>query len=161
MDALRENLIVTGESGYNFTESSKLWLKLKARHKDTYQYSILEISVTNLGGETTISVEKGKVLTRSYEQFMISEEDGSRTVLFSFTEDQNSLGSNSEGAPPKTIDELYETCLRDYMSIDPDRNTIYFDTNKQGVISLCGYVPDLCQDDCFVGFEMSHFSWGN
>ena len=159
IDALRENLVVTGESGYNYTQSRKLWIKLRTAHKNTYRYSILELSVSNYGSETTITVEKGKVTAREYEYFAISEVDGSRIVISTYSEEKKDLSTHSEGAPPVTIEDLYDTCLGEYLSVDPDGNTIYFDTNDAGVISLCGYVPNLCQDDCFVGFDISFFSW--
>ncbi|MGB7785628.1 MAG: hypothetical protein WBL27_05955 [Salinimicrobium sp.] len=159
LEALRDNLIVTGESGYNYTESRKQWLRLRNENKNTYKYSILELFVTNHGNETFITVERGKVTGRDYEAFMISEEDGSRIMLSSYSEREKDIGTHAEGALPVSIDDLYDTCLADYLSIDPDSNTVYFDTDDTGVISLCGFVPDLCQDDCFVGFELSSFSW--
>ncbi len=159
MEALRENLVVTGESGYNYTQSRRQWIKLRAEHKNTYRYSVLEISVSNYGNETAITVEKGKVTTRVYKAFTISEVDGSRSIYSTYSEKNKDLGTHPEGAPAVTIDDLYDTCLGEYLSVDPDGNTIYFDTNDAGVISSCGYVPDLCQDDCFVGFDISFFSW--
>ncbi|MGB7843176.1 MAG: hypothetical protein WBL21_10315 [Salinimicrobium sp.] len=156
---LKKNLVVTGESGYNFTESRKQWVRLSAEHKNSYSYSILELSVTNNGSETSITVKNGKVTARDYEAFLISEEDGSRTILSTYSEKKNELGKHAEGASPVTIDDLYETCLADYLVVDTEANTVYFDTNETGVISLCGFVPNLCQDDCFVGFDISSFSW--
>lgn len=159
LEALKDNLVVTGESGYNYRDSRKQWMRLKAEHKNSYQYSILELSFTNNGSETTITVKNGKVTARDYEAFLISEEDGSRTILSTYSEEKKDLGTHTEGAPPVTIDDLYDTCLAKYLTVDPETNTVYFDTNESGVISLCGFVPDLCQDDCFVGFDISGFSW--
>lgn len=160
LEALKENLLVTGESGYNYTESRKQWIRLRDQDANTYRYSVLETSVNDRGSETTITVENGKVTARDFEAFTISEEDGSRNVIFSYSENKQTLGSHQRGAPAVNIDELYDTCLGDYLGIDNETNTIYFDTHEGGIISLCGYVPDLCQDDCFVGFDISYFSWG-
>lgn len=158
LEALKDNLVVTGKSGYNYTESRKQWMRLSAEHKNSYRYSILELSVTNYGSETTITVKNGKVTARNYEAFLISQ-DGSRIVLSTYSEKKKDLGTHAEGALPVTMDDLYDTCLGDYLIVDPETNTVYFDTNETGVISLCGFVPELCQDDCFVGFEISNFSW--
>lgn len=159
LEDLKQNLTVTGESGYNYTESRKQWMRLKAEHKNSYRYSVLELSVTNHGSETSITVKNGKVTARDYVAFLISEEDGSRIVLSTYSEKGKDLGSHSEGAPAVTIDDLYDTCLAEYLSVDPETNTVYFDTNETGVIALCGFVPHLCQDDCFVGFDISYFGW--
>ncbi|MGA9326262.1 MAG: hypothetical protein WBV47_09460, partial [Salegentibacter sp.] len=66
---------------------------------------------------------------------------------------------HEEGAEALNIDELYDVCISKYLVVSPAENTVYFNTWGEGVISTCGYVPDGCMDDCFIGFEMSHFEW--
>lgn len=158
-DLYAPNLLVTGENGYNYLQSEKEWKKLKNKHQNSYSYTVGEESFSGFGSETTITVMNGEVVSRKYEAYMISENDGSKEITETYTETEDDLGSHSEGAPPVTLDELYEDCGTEYLMVDPETNTIYFDTNEEGVISLCGHVPELCGDDCFVGFRLTKFEW--
>jgi hypothetical protein len=160
MDALQENLTIEGEYGYDFRESKLEWDKLKKKNGNSYEYTILEQSWTGAGSETTIDVEKGRVIGRFYVAFQISDEDGSKTVTDSYEEtSKKEIGSHSLGAPPHTIDDLYKSCISEFLIADPDANEVYFDTNEEGIMTLCGYVPHGCQDDCYRGITISRFSW--
>lgn len=158
-DLYAPNLLVTGENGYNYRQSEKEWKKLKDIHQNSYSYTVGEQSVSGFGSETTISVLNGVVVSRDYEAYVMSENDGSKEITGTYSESEEDLGSHSEGAPPVILDELYEDCGTEYLMVDPETNTIYFDTNEEGVISLCGHVPELCGDDCFVGFSITKFEW--
>lgn len=160
MDALQENIQIEGEHGYNFRESKAAWDELKRKNGNSYEYTILEQSWTGTGSETTIDVEKGRVIGRYYLAFEISDEDGSKEITDSYEEtSKKEIGSHSLGAPPHTIDDLYKTCISEYLIVDPDSNEVYFETNEEGVMILCGFVPIGCQDDCYRGIRISAFSW--
>lgn len=160
MDALQENLAIEGEYGYDFKESKLEWEKLKKKNGNSYEYTILEQSWTGAGSETTIDVDKGRIIGRFYEAFQISDEDGSKTVTDSYEEtSKKEIGSHSLGAPPHTIDDLYKSCISEFLIADPDANEVYFETNAEGIMMLCGYVPHGCQDDCYRGIRISRFSW--
>lgn len=158
-DLYAPNLLVTGENGYNYLQSEKEWKKLKDKHQNSYSYTVSEQSFSGFGSETTIMVMDGQVVSRNYKAYIISENDGSKEITETYTETEGDLGSHSEGAPPVTLDELYEDCRTEYLMVDPETHTIYFDTTEEGVISLCGHVPELCGDDCFVGFRLTRFEW--
>lgn len=153
------NLLVTGDSGYNYVQSQKEWNKLKKRHQNSYQYTVLEQSFSGFGSETTITVINGDVVSRKYESFSISEEDGTKEIIDSYVEEKEELGMHDEGWPPVDLDEMYKDCGTDYLMVDPDSHTLYFDTNEDGVMTLCGNVPELCGDDCFNGFSITNFQW--
>ena len=162
MESVRENLLIEGEHGFNFTESKSQWDELKKRNGNSYEYTLLEQSWTGVGSETTITVEKGKVVGRDFVAFVISEEDGTKEITDTYKEEsKKEIGTHSLGAPPQSIDDLYKTCVSEYLIADPDSNTVYFDTNEEGIIALCGYVPVGCGDDCFKGIVISHFAWKN
>lgn len=158
-DVHAPNLLVSGDSGYNFVQSHKQWTIAKNKHKNSYQYAVLDQSFTGYGSETTITVKEGEVVRRQYESFLISENDGSRERVGGYDEHGSEVGAHEEGAKPVTLDVLYNDCGSDYLMVDPDDHTLYFDTDEEGIISLCGNVPDLCADDCFVGFRLSMFAW--
>lgn len=160
VDAMQDKLRLEGEHGFDFKESRTAWKKLKKENGNSYVYVVLEQSWTGHGSETTIEVENGKVKTRSYTAFVISDEDGSKSITDSYEEtSKREIGSNSLGAPPYTIDKLYNTCLSKYLTVDHEANKVFFETNEEGVIMLCGFVPIGCQDDCFRGIRISDFSW--
>ncbi|SOC80382.1 hypothetical protein SAMN06296241_1931 [Salinimicrobium sediminis] len=159
-DAMQSILDIEGEHGYDFRESRAAWKDLKKEHGNSYAYTILEQSFTGAGSETTIEVEEGKVKRRHYIAFIISDEDGSKSITDSYEEDtKKELGSHSLGAPPYTIDHLYSTCLSKYLTVNTDANEIFFETNEVGVMMLCGFVPIGCQDDCYRGIRISEFHW--
>lgn len=153
------NLLITGENGYNFFQSQKEWMKLKKRHRESYQFTVYEQSYAGFGSETTIMVMNGEVVSREYQSFSMDENDGTKEVIDHYYEGKEQLGMHSEGWEPVDLDEMYHDCGSEYLRVDPDSHTLYFDTNEEGVISLCGNVPDLCADDCFNGFTISKFEW--
>lgn len=160
MESVRENVDKEGENGFNFRESKLQWEKLKKLNGNSYSYGILEQSFAGNGSETTIVVKKGKVTSRFYEAFEIDQNDGTKTILYSYVEEsKKELGSHPEGALPVTMDELYRSCISQYLIADPDSNEVHFETNEDGVMMLCGFVPYGCQDDCYRGFSLSHFEW--
>ncbi len=77
----------------------------------------------------------------------------------SYTETGEEIGSHSEGFDPLLIDELYETCISEYLRVNTGENDVYFNTNEAGIISNCGFVEKGCVDDCFIGFRISEFQW--
>lgn len=160
VDAMQEKLSVEGEHGFDFRESKSAWKALKKKHGDSYVYTVLEQSWTGHGSETTIEVERGKVNSRYYVAFEISEEDGTKSITDRYEEtSRQEIGSHSLGAPPYTIDKLYSTCLSKYLTVDHQANEVFFETNEEGVMMLCGFVPVGCQDDCYRGIRISFFSW--
>lgn len=159
-DAMQEKLSVEGEYGYDFRESKAAWKNLKKEHGNSYEYVVLEQSFTGHGSETTIEVVEGKVMGRYYIAFIISDEDGSKNITHRYEEtSKREIGSHSLGAPPYTIDDLYRTCLSKYLTVDHEANEVYFETNSEGLMILCGFVPVGCQDDCYRGIRISEFSW--
>ena len=159
-DAMQSKLNVEGEHGFDFRESRTAWKNLKKQNGNSYAYTILEQSFTGHGSETTIEVEEGKVRARFYIAFIISDEDGTKSITDRYEEiTKKDIGSHSLGAPPLTIDKLYSTCLSKYLTVDHEANEIYFETNEEGVMMLCGFVPVGCQDDCYRGIRISEFHW--
>ena len=107
VESVRENVTKEGEYGFNFKESKHEWDKMKAKNGNSYFYVFLEQSFAGFGNETKITVNKGKVISRHYNAFEISEEDGSKTIISSYSEEsRKDLGKHPEGAPPVNMDQL-------------------------------------------------------
>ena len=148
-----------GDDPTLYQQSRSAWLDLKELNGDSYKYTATETSWTGAGSHTTIEVRKGEVTGRSYEGFEISDETGEISVIESFGETGTDIGKDQRGFRPLTIDELYELCLSQYLVVDPEENRIFFETFENGIVSLCGYVPKNCADDCYQGFTLSDFKW--
>lgn len=158
-DSPLPNMLVSGENGYNYSQSKRAWVKLKKEHGNSYTYTVLELSWTGAGSTTTLEVIKGKIASRSYESYLVSDNDGTKEIIFTYSETGEEIGVHPEGAPASTIDELYKTCISRYLVVHPGANYVYFDTNEEGVMTLCGYVPKGCADDCFKGIHIVDFRW--
>ena len=149
-----------GESGINSSESKELWLSLKSTNKDSYEYTIETESWTGFATSTTIKVEDGEVVSREFISTQPQEENPAETeTVEEYMEAGSDLGTHESGAEILTIDELYNLCFAEYLTVDTDSNLIYFDTTSEGVINTCGYVNKDCADDCFIGFRLTNFIW--
>ena len=125
------------------------WNILKAENNDCYTYTVITFSFVGFGSTTTITVEDGIVISRSYEAF-----DSNGNITNTYKEFDNVIGSNSDGAAPKTMDELYAECPT-YLSQDPSTNHIFFVTNSDNIMTTCSYSPILCAGDCSQGISIS------
>jgi hypothetical protein len=73
----------------------------------------------------------------------------------------NELNShqNSGAADVLTLDQIYDKARTEWL-IKRGKATIYFEAKNDGMLSSCGYVPDGCMDDCFVGIHINSIKPG-
>ncbi|UOR05180.1 hypothetical protein MUN82_19860 [Hymenobacter aerilatus] len=151
-----------GESGISYNESLSKWYELKKTNGNSYVYQTTFVSWTGFGSITEIKIEKGIVTSRAYQEFKINATNGQREIIDTYTETKANLGSHKKGAAPLTIDDLYNSCASEYLIVDKEKNTLYFDTDKiNGSMNLCGFVPKGCADDCFRGIRINSFKWSD
>lgn len=105
--------------------------------------------------ETIVTVEKGQVVGRSYVSKVRKDSSAQMVVREQWEEDASSLGSHAAGAEPLTLDKIYQHAKSDWLKKREDAET-YFETRNNGMISLCGYVPNGCADDCFRGITIDY-----
>lgn len=148
-----------GASGMSYKTSLERWNELKQLNGNSYKYQTTFLSWTGYGSTTELTVEDGLVTGRIYQEFSPDEETGERVIVASYSEDYQSLGSHERGAAPWTIDELYDSCARDFLIADTENNTIYFETETNGMMTLCGFAPNDCEDDCYQGISIDSFEW--
>lgn len=152
---------LTGESGLTYNQSQASWLELKNQNGNSYLYQTTFTSWTGFGSTTELKVINGEVVSRIYQEYTIDGGTGNKEITDSYTETSADLGTHTQGAAPLTIDELYESCAADYLTVDENDNTIYFETEGGGLMTLCGFVPNNCADDCFEGIRITAFEWLN
>lgn len=149
---------VEGEHGLALEESYTQWTDLKKTNGDSYIYEVRFSSWAGFGHITKIKVEEGVVTSRAYEAYRTNESN-EREITETYTETGAELGTNETGAKPATIDELYNSCASEYLIVDAEQNTIYFDAKLDGLMNICGFVPKDCADDCFTGVKIHAFNW--
>jgi hypothetical protein len=140
--------------------SLRLWNKLKIANGNSYKYTSTSISWALITRNTELKIEDGVVTGRDYEEITF-DGAGGREITDSYSETGADLGSHTQGAGLLTIDDLYSSCLGEYLTVDPSRNAIYFVMLPNGIIDVCGFVPDNCADDCFQGVMVNGFEWIN
>jgi len=148
-----------GVIGLSYQTSLERWNELKSLNGNSYKYQTTFLSWTGYGCTTELTVEDGVVTGRIYQEFSPDEVTGEQVIVTSYSEDYQSLGRHERGAAPWTIDELYSSCASDFLTVDEENNTIYFETELDGMMTLCGFVPNDCEDDCYQGVSINSFEW--
>ena len=137
-----------GENGLPYKKSLNKWADLKKLNGNSYKYQTTFLSWTGFGNTTELKIVDGKVIARIYHEFCTDNKTGKRILIDSYTENENSIGNHEKGASPLTIDELYNSCAANYLIVDDKKNTVYFETSVNGLMTLCGFVPDGGADEC-------------
>tara|TARA_R110002050_G_scaffold4573_1_gene22076 strand:- start:57604 stop:58155 length:552 start_codon:yes stop_codon:yes gene_type:complete len=148
-----------------YSRSLNTWNTLKEINGTSYTYEVSSGSVFGFGSTTQITVKNNIVISRVYEAYSIYDNDNNyvgydnRIISITYSENSENLGSNDSGASPVIIDDLYTTCLNDYLSVNSSSNTIGFEVDDSNIIKACYYVPNGCQDDCSTGITLTDFKW--
>ncbi len=150
-----------GEEGYSYNKSLKTWNALKEVNNNSYVYKLSFVSWTGFGSSTELEIKDGEVVSRAYEEYRFNLQNGENEVLNSYFETIDNLGEHSKGAIPQTIDDLYTTCAAEYLVVSEKDNRIYFETDEDGLMKMCGFVPNNCMDDCYIGVTIKSFKWTN
>lgn len=136
------------------TTSYIKWTNMKQHNGNSYSYKTSMVSWVGFGSTTEITVKDNQVISRAYKEF-----DPSKKVTYAFFESKEELGTNKKGTAPLSIDELYNTCAKEYLLADDKTNTITFKTDSDGILQACGITPKNCADDCYTGFSIESITW--
>lgn len=145
------------EYGNEFEKSFEAWTDFKSISNNSYSYTTATVSWTGYTTETTVTVLNGKVIGRSYVAKGRKEDQSTLVVLEQWEEDASALDTHENGSPLMTLDQIYELAKNDLLLKRADARTS-FDAKNSGLISAAGYVPEGCQDDCFVGIKIKSVS---
>ena len=135
-------------------DSRDTWRSFKKVNGNTYYYVVSASSWLGFSSKTTIFVVNGVVTKRAYESFMVDGAPGQVKPLQSWTEDKTTLNQHPEGAESITLDQVYDKAKNDWLKVDKKENDIYFEIENSGMISLAGYTPKNCADDCLRGIRI-------
>lgn len=143
------------ESITQFQISYNIWLTFRNSADNTYNYKAVSQSWAGTTDTTSITVINGIVSARKYVQYTVDTVSKHKILTASWEEDISDLNSHEDGAPASTLDEVYEKARTVWLAAEPSKNSVYLKTDNNGIISLCGFVPHGCIDDCFVGIHIT------
>ena len=133
-------------------KSLATWEQLKAKCGGNYSYKIRWSSWVGFGHETEIVCRQNKVTERKYREWK-----GNRVVVGpgqapkpqgnSWTEKGKQVGSHKKGAPPKTVDQLYQEARKILEAKLSPHQRLYARYDKQGLLRSCFYVDTRIADD--------------
>lgn len=166
-----------------YEKSYQAWLNFKNESGNNYTYTTSISSWVGWTTQTTITVETGTVVSRTFRfsqigSHIIPEEgwdEETASIAFKsigysdeeierlqredfidglqWKEDTETLGANEGGGSIWTLDEVYRRAKNDWLKKRGDAN-FYFKSDNNGMISSCGYVENNCADDCFRGITI-------
>ena len=109
------------------------WEQLQQVNGDSYTYVASATRESqSIFEDTEITVEDGMVVGRRYT----AHGDVGR---FQWNETQDLIGSHADGAPPETMEALYEKCRTDILSLDPMAYWITLRFDQEGLLQQCLY----------------------
>ncbi|NOR70381.1 MAG: hypothetical protein GQ532_11935 [Methylomarinum sp.] len=149
---------ITGNNSEHINKlenSLSSWHVLKRQKGASYQYATEFSSWVGFGNETIISVKRDVVVEREYRSW---NNKGEKTLFWNELS-PNELGKHKEGAPLKTMDELYDDCREILITKGSEKNRINLSFNKRGIMRTCLYTPKYCADDCSSGVRIKSLSF--
>lgn len=172
-------------------DSYNLWKSKSAENNHTYAYTVIGGTWAGASWSTTIHVENGEIVKRKFYYTSHSNipmpENGwgeesiglilknygvnsledfkemmGRELSLEWEESGADLGTHTDtpAAQLLTLDQVYEKAGSEWLNKGKGFKT-YLETEHAGLLSLCGYVPDNCADDCFVGIDIRSIVLGN
>ncbi|HLK88537.1 MAG TPA: hypothetical protein VKZ18_01510 [Polyangia bacterium] len=137
------------------------WANAKPGCSQGYHYTSTTSSVFGSCAETTIHVANDQVIGRSFVDYTSGGCGGGDAAPAEiWSELPPDIGMHSDGAAPLTVEQLFEAC-RISLAQDRTANTFTLTIGTDGVPTACGYTPNACVDDCFMGFILSDFACGD
>lgn len=137
----------------NFYNSKKAWTDFKKQSDNSYKYTTQGSSWTGNMWQTTITVSKGKVIKRNF-QYIRGENIPVNEVEWTENERDINTHEDTNASEALTLEDIYEKAEKEWLIKREDSKT-YFEAKNNGMISLCGYTPENCMDDCFRGIRIS------
>lgn len=137
----------------DYNKSLKVWATFKTASNNSYSYTVTGGSWTGVTYKTMVAVKRGTVVGRTFVMHAPDGQTGEQRLQEQWIESETTLSTHPNGAPARTLDELYTEAKS--LLIRRDDAKTYFETKNNGMISMVGYVPNNCADDCFIGTNIS------
>jgi len=134
------------------TASRLKWQQLREAHGGNYSYTVRWASAFGFGHLTTINVRQNRVVERRFEEFnqavAASPVGGVIGPKPKWVETGNQIGTHGqEGAPARTVDELYAEAARLVSEPVPETHQISLGITPTGLLHHCTIVDRRVLDD--------------
>jgi hypothetical protein len=128
------------------------WEQLRKAHGGNYSYTVRWSSAFGFGHLTTIIVRENRVVERRYEEFNRSAAPsaGGTAVgpMPKWVETGSQVGTHGqEGAPARTVDELYAAAARLVSEQVPESHQLSLGITPAGLLHHCTVVDRRLMDD--------------
>ncbi len=144
----------------DYDKSYAAWLNFKSSSHNSYTYTSYSGSV--FGGyyvETKFTVQNGTITMREFQSGNYKPNTHDLIITKTWIENSSSLNTHgNEGHELLTLDQIYSKAKTFWLKAGPKQNDIYFELKNNGLISLAGFVPKGCQDDCFNGINIKNIN---
>ncbi len=131
-------------------ESLQKWETARDAAKGNYSYKVTFSSFSGLGHSTEIIVRDHKVAERRFQAFNLREPKPVKpgeAPEYKWIETGDKLGTHKEGAPVKTVDELYKEAATVLKSELTENEKLYLRFDAKGLLQLCFTVDTRIADD--------------
>ncbi len=117
-------------------ESLTKWEKARDACGGDYSYQVCWSSFVGFGNVTTVTVKDNKVVERKFVAFQRGQ--NANELEPKWVETGKEIGSHkAEGAPARTVDELYAEAKKLVDKETPDNHKRYLGIDKEGLLSYC------------------------
>ena len=131
--------------------SKAKWEEAKKGRQGNYRYFVRTSSFTGAGTETEVVVRGGKVAGRRFQEFGPPEPvppgEAPPAITYKWTERGAEVGTNKEGAPAKSLDELYLEAEKIVVKELAPHEKRYVAFDDKGLLRNCFIVDTRIQDD--------------
>ncbi|MCP4443141.1 MAG: hypothetical protein GY810_29895 [Aureispira sp.] len=141
-----------------YDKSLKFFNQEKTDHI-AYEFTLSTSSVmSGYSTSTTFLVQDGNILKRSFKEMSTDWETNEQVESNSWEERGADVGMNYSAHEVITLEQIYRR-IPNLIKVDTNQNYVYFDAAHKGVVSIGGYFPRDCADDCFEGYNIQNFRW--
>ncbi|UTA66847.1 hypothetical protein [Emticicia sp. 21SJ11W-3] len=156
----------TSGNSYRYTVTAGTWAgsgwktnlivtkgKVTERH---FTYTVFHDIRMPANGWDEAEVNKILALMKTTAEEFKARNGVSLAEVLSWSETGSNLGAhkNTSAADLITLDDVYAKAETQWL-LKRKGVSVYFEAKNSGMISSCGFVNDGCQDDCFIGINIS------
>lgn len=127
----------------------KTWKAVKKKCGGNYSYSVPFHSAFGFGQVTIIEVKDNKVVSRKFLEYgsEAPRPQSENSKAWKWVEKDDEIGSHGEGAPAKTLDELYVQAKPVVTRLLAEHERRYVKTDANGLLTMCFTIDTRIADD--------------
>lgn len=128
-------------------DSLAKWEKTKADVGGSYSYKVRWSSFIEYGHETRIFVKNGTVVRRTFRPIAMVDKPTGESPFEKWKEEGDQLGTHRDGAPVKTLDQLYESSIKIASKKLESTERRFVKIDNRGLLLECFIIDTRIADD--------------